>query len=72
MLYKKIHRQYLREFWAGREFKDNPGIIVTKLYIENGHIFIDRSDDYCMRLFSLRGSLKGIIRDKNLIEWLLK
>ena len=21
MLYKKIHRQYLREFWVGREFK---------------------------------------------------
>lgn len=70
MLYKKIHRQYLREFWIGREFKYDPGIIITKLYIEGGHIFVDRSDNYRMRLFSLRSSLKGIIRDKNLIEWL--
>lgn len=72
MLYKKIHRQYLREFRKGRKFKytHNPDIIIIKLYIEEGGIWLNRSYDGDVLLISLDNPFKGVIGYKNLITCL--
>lgn len=69
MLYKKTHRQYLREFRKGREFKFNDGNEeVYKIFDEpiideyNELIWVD-----CMNLISL---YSGQLLHKNYIIWL--
>ena len=69
MLYKKIHRQYIREFKKGRKFK-HCDEIVTKLYIVNGCIWVKRSDGCDINLIPLHSPFKGIIGHKDLINWL--
>ena len=54
MLYKKIHRQYVREFWEGRKFKYYDGRrrvrdeITSKPYIDyqEGYIRVKSDDDW--------------------------
>ena len=70
MLYKKIHRQYLREFWKGRKFKYYPGTIIIKLYIKDGGIWLNRSYDGDVLLISLHNPFKGIIGYKDAFKWL--
>ena len=42
MLYKKIHRQYLREWRVGREFKYyNIHRVTRKPHIEGSYIWMD-------------------------------
>lgn len=42
MLYKKIHRRYLREFRLGRRTSD--GIVIRKPYIKDDCILMDVDD----------------------------
>lgn len=42
MLYKKIHRQFLREFREGR--RTSYGIVIRKPYIKSDKILIDVDD----------------------------
>lgn len=42
MLYKKIHRQFLREFRLGR--RTSYGIVIRKPYIKSDKIFINVND----------------------------
>lgn len=67
MLYKKIHRQYLRKFWIGRKFKWCNGVreITGKPYTKGCCIWVDG-----LYLIYIDGAPKGIIRDTNFIEWL--
>ena len=48
MLYKKIHRQYLRMWRIGREFKFEGKVykITAKPYIEENYISIDCLGEY--------------------------
>ena len=69
MLYKKIHRQYLRQFRIGRKFKFSDET-VAKLYIVSGCIWVNRSDGCDINLIPLHSPFKGIIGHKDLIDWL--
>lgn len=48
MLYKKIHRQYLREFRMGRKFRYNGEVheVAGKLYINYSEGYIGVSVEY--------------------------
>ena len=80
MLYKKIHRQYLREWRKGREFRfDDSGeeceIIRRGPYIRDNYIWADYGDvDYDdsddLDLIHLTGPDLGQIWDKNDMIWL--
>ena len=79
MLYKKIHRQYLREFKRGRKFKirnincKGKEYEVTKEpYVKGNLILADRSNGYDMDLI-FKGSIHCICKDTILskdITWL--
>lgn len=47
MLYKKVHRQYLRKFRVGRKFEYNNKVheIIKEPYIYKNYICIDRIID---------------------------
>ena len=47
VLYKKVHRQYLREFKKGRKFKYDNKVheIIKEPYIDETYICIDRIID---------------------------
>lgn len=70
MLYKKVHRQFLRQFWKGRKFRifgDEVYEVTSKPYIEkdyNGNYI----NIYRWYLISL-DSGKMILH--NIITWLL-
>ena len=69
MLYKKIHRQFLRDFRIGRTFKfkskSDSGIrVVNKLFIRKECICIDYDLGYTWALISLSGRIMDDI------EWL--
>lgn len=79
MLYKKVHRQHLREFWEGRRFEVrtyssvNVYEVTSEPYIEglDYQILVDRSDGYDMLLIPLCGLDKGKLRHKfPIIKWL--
>ena len=77
MLYKKIHRQHLREWRVGRKFKNEYDVVyevASKPYIEglDYQILVDRNDGYEMLLIPLcGGSLKGKLLHKSpIIKWL--
>lgn len=86
MLYKKIHRQYVREFWVGRRFKckgfGDIYRITSKPYIESGGRWIcvkvmlvdkDRYDHWSMiSITDWFRSHKGELCNKNEIIWLEK
>lgn len=67
MLYKKIHRQHLREFRKGRRFKRGYTVseIIGKPYIEEKGYFV------CVDLLNIifmRGPNRGILIYS--VEWL--
>ena len=66
MLYKKIHRQHLREFKRGRKFKINGNVykIIEEPNIKENCICVD-----IFNLMFMTGPYKGIFRG-NHIEWL--
>ena len=70
MLYKKVHRQHIRQFWKGRKFRYNGGNmvgeVIGKPYIESfGAIYVDV---WC--LIPIEGPYKGRMWRKDSIEWL--
>ena len=67
MLYKKIHRQYLRQLWKGRKFKYDGEVyeVTRKPYIEGSNI-----RTCCWRLISISGPYLGRLRYKNCITFL--
>lgn len=78
MLYKKIHRQYVREFREGREIKnkyDNiykigkPRIDYPSLRFNQYLAIIVRIDDIDYSLIYIKGPEKGIIRCKSRLAW---
>lgn len=80
MLYKKIHRQYLREFKKGREFRvgDDVYKVNGKPYIKGGYIYSVVSGDNAWPLIPLVDAPKSIYYypdkgeriDEDYIEWL--
>ena len=79
MLYKKIHRQYLREWRKGRGFRfDNSGEeceIIRGPYIRDNYIWVDFGyvdyDDYDdLDLIRMTGGYPGQIRYHEAITWL--
>lgn len=70
MLYKKVHRQFLRDFRVGRKFKTKYSVVceITKgLHISREWIVVEVDDEdmwYIIKLFS------GQIWDKNDMIWL--
>ena len=42
MLYKKVHRQFVREFWEGRRFKYNDSSFIYEVTKES---YIEKDDD---------------------------
>ena len=75
MLYKKVHRQYLREFREGRKFKDNSNIyeVTRKPYINEDYIQIDVDNGYfgdrCIAVIALYSG-KMWYKYKSDITWL--
>lgn len=75
MLYKKVHRQFLREFWEGREVKDKYNNIykfgklrIMKLrFTQYPAITVNCDGVYCPLIY-MEGSDKGVIKDY--AEWL--
>ena len=69
MLYKKIHRQYLREFKKGRKFKFNDGS--EEVYEIFDEPLVDEDDELIwvdgMSLISL---YSGRLLHKDYITWL--
>lgn len=63
MLYKKVHRQYLREFWIGRKIKDkydnSIGEVTGKPYTYYGDIWLE---GWC--LIPMTGRYSGTLRNK--------
>ena len=76
MLYKKIHRQFVKEFKKGREFKvgDHVFKVTGKPYIKDGCIFSVVSGDNDWPLIPLVDAPKypdkGERIDEDYIEWL--
>lgn len=77
MLYKKIHRQYLREFRVGRKFMLRNEIfeiikeVIKKPYISRNRIWIDTSStNRQMELIRLRLHFSGWRWYKEEITWL--
>ncbi len=64
MLYKKTHRQYVKEFREGRQFwfKNELFTVITKPGIDRDFIWIDS--------WVLIDITTGQIKHKNNIEWL--
>ena len=66
MLYKKFHRQYIRQFRVGRKFKWSPSnkcdVIIREPIIRRATIWVDGMDliDFC----------SGKLRYKGLFLWL--
>ena len=70
MLYKKVHRQHLRQFWEGRTGKTDDGIIfevLRKPYICNDG-FIRMYCDDCLRELIILSN--GRMWYKNGITWI--
>ena len=69
MLYKKIHRQYLREWRLDRKFRfrDNKEVyrVAIKPYIDEGYIKIGG-----WRLIYMKGPRLGRLFDKDDFKWL--
>ena len=66
MLYKKIHRQHVKEWRLGREFKYyNIHRVTKKPHIEGSYIWMDG-----WHLISIRGIHLGQIHYKEKITWL--
>lgn len=68
MLYKKIHRQYVKEFRKGRKFKTKYTVseVIGKPYIEEEGYYIGVD---LFNLIFMRGPSKGILIYMG-IEWL--
>lgn len=67
MLYKKVHRQFIRQFWKGRKFKFNDGDIevyeiIDEPVIDRDFVWVDG-----MNLISL---YSGRLLHKDYITWL--
>ena len=61
MLYKKIHRQYLREFRVGRRFEYRGDIYeITRgpFFLTPRRIWIDRGIGNCMSILSESGKMQ--------------
>lgn len=71
MLYKKIHRQHLREWRLGRKFKEAGNVykVTSKPRIRSrlSAIFVGCDNCDCPLIF-IKDPEKGIIRGKD-IEW---
>lgn len=76
MLYKKIHRQYVRQFWRGRKYKFfSVWEVIKEPYIDEGYIKIgiskygveDKIED---TLMSIAGGYSVWHKAKDVIEWL--
>ena len=70
MLYKKVHRQHLRQWRKGRrfKFKNGGGVrVISKLFIGKGYIYIDYDAGYINPLISMEGQILSTIKN---IEWL--
>ena len=72
MLYKKFHRQFIRQFWKGRKFRFNDGGNIYEVtfgpYISwTGNIVVDISNRDAWRIIRLS---TGKLRYKDNIEWL--
>lgn len=67
MLYKKTHRQFIRQFWKGRKFRFNDGDIevyeiIDEPFIDRDFVWVDG-----MNLISL---YSGRLLHKDYITWL--
>lgn len=76
MLYKKVHRQFLRHYWEGREVKDKYNIyiyifgklrIMKLRFTQYPAITVNCDGVYCPLIY-MEGSDKGVIKDY--AEWL--
>ena len=71
MLYKKVHRQFLREFKRGRIFRIDNGTVceVEKPYIDEecSAIYIKATMSWC--LIPMYGKCSGKLWLKNRITW---
>lgn len=77
MLYKKIHRQYLREFREGRKYRyeDVERVVAKKPYIDGKYIQIIYVKDGCrfcsvQILISIENLFLGELLSKSDITWL--
>ena len=76
MLYKKIHRQYLRQFRIGRTFRQygrKNVLKITKLYITRGcYIYVSVSGDCLppMSIIHMTGPWNGKLLYTDDITWL--
>jgi len=77
MLYKKIHRQYIREYWIGRRFRFFREVfkVTSKPRISKYNISIEVvcstfPVDRMWELVRLAGLLKGTTRVKDKVKWL--
>lgn len=77
MLYKKIHRQYVKEFRKGRKYKFfSVWEVIKEPYIDEGYIKIginrygveDNVDGWC--LIPIVGPYKGRMWRIDSIEWI--
>lgn len=62
MLYKKVHRQYLREFRLGRKFRFDGEVykVTTKPVTTDSTIFIFCDNVWLFSLFSTAGRNSGL------------
>ena len=73
MLYKKIHRQYVRQFRISREFEYYIGTklrVIGKPRIGDIYIHVRCSDYYTLGLIFIKGKRSGQIHYKEEITWL--
>ena len=73
MLYKKTHRQYIRQFWGGREFEYYIGTklrVIEKPQIGKRYIYVSCSDYYTLGLIFIKGKRSGQIHYKEEITLL--
>ena len=82
MLYKKVHRKYVREFWVGRKFKfnDSAGMNdssvvykIIKLYIGIKSIFIrildSKHNNDLIQVITEKGNLDELWHEQ-FFKWL--
>lgn len=82
MLYKKVHRQFLREFWVGRKFKFNgsagmndSSVVykIIKLYIGVKSIYIrildSKHNNDFIHVITDKGNLDELWHE-DFFEWL--
>lgn len=73
MLYKKIHRQYLKEWRTGRNFKYKSGVyeVIGKPYIFGRYIRVDEVDRHGEETYDMIVDLdSGSMWYMNVVTWL--